>query len=106
MIIQQTIEDKLQTIFTPSHLEVINESFMHNVPPGSESHFKVVMVSKIFEGQMLLNRHKKVNECLADELKNKIHALSLQLLTPAEWVLKNGQSTASPPCLGGSKTSH
>ncbi|MFT6899708.1 MAG: BolA protein, partial [Paraglaciecola sp.] len=46
MIIQDRIQGKLTATFTPSHLEVINESFMHNVPQGSESHFKVVIVSE------------------------------------------------------------
>ena len=37
MKIQNAIQQKLQTHFAPSHLEVINESAMHNVPAGSES---------------------------------------------------------------------
>jgi BolA protein len=44
MIIQQAITEKLQTALVPAHLDVINESHMHNVPPGSESHFKVIVV--------------------------------------------------------------
>lgn len=39
--IQASIEEKLSQELTPVHLEVINESFMHNVPKGSETHFKV-----------------------------------------------------------------
>jgi stress-induced morphogen len=45
MIIEQTITRKLAERFNPAHLEITNESFMHAVPPGSESHFKVVVVS-------------------------------------------------------------
>ena len=35
-------------------MEVMNESYMHNVPKGSETHFKVVVVSPKFEGQPLI----------------------------------------------------
>ena len=33
----------------PTHLEIINESYMHNVPKGSETHFKVVVISDVFD---------------------------------------------------------
>ncbi|GAK85288.1 cell division protein BolA [Vibrio ponticus] len=49
-MIEETIQTKLHQQLSPTHLEVINESYMHNVPPGSESHFKVIVVSEQFEG--------------------------------------------------------
>ena len=58
MTIQSIIEQKLEQAFTPEFLEVVNESYMHNVPEGSESHFKVTIVSKDFEGKMLIGRHR------------------------------------------------
>ena len=85
MATQATIKDKLNDYLNPMHLEVINESHMHNVPPGSESHFKVTVVSDKFEGRMLLNRHRMINEALAEELKGRIHALAIHTLTPDEW---------------------
>lgn len=51
MALQALIEQKLQAELEPVHLDVINESGMHNAPPGAESHFKVVVVSKKFEGE-------------------------------------------------------
>ena len=51
--VQETIEKKVRESLDPVHLEVINESHMHSVPPGSESHFKVVVVSSKFEGKQL-----------------------------------------------------
>ena len=80
--------------------QVINESSGHNVPKGSESHFKVVVVSAAFDGVKLLERHRQVNDCLADELANSIHALSIKAQTPAQWE-KNPAVGTSPPCLGG-----
>ncbi len=97
------IESKLNNHFKPLHLEVHNESHMHNVPEGSESHFKVVVVSTDFEGQKLLARHRAVNETLDAELKGGIHALSIHAMTPDEWFAKGGKIPESPPCLGGGK---
>ena len=103
MSVQSTIEQKLTNSLTPSHLEVINESYMHNVPPGSESHFKVVIVTDVFDGISRVRRHQQVNGILAKELKEDIHALSMQTMTPDEWLANGGQIMASPDCLGGSK---
>jgi len=103
MSVQTEIEAKLIAALNPDHLEVINESGNHNVPPGSESHFKVVIVSQAFDGKMLIARHRMINEVLAEELQHKIHALALHTYTPAEWYEISGQAPASPPCLGGSK---
>jgi BolA protein len=101
MTIQATIEDKLRQGFSPTHLEVINESHMHNVPPGSESHFKVFIVSDRFEGQKRVARQRAVNKALADELAGGVHALSMHTLTPAEWDERSQEDLASPACLGG-----
>ena len=101
--IEQKIEQKLADNFDLLHLEVINESDNHNVPPGSESHFKVVLVSPDFNGQGLVVRHRSVNKVLADELANNIHALALHTYTEKDWQDKNGEAPMSPPCLGGAK---
>ncbi len=85
MTIQQLIEAKLTAALSPSVLEVINESHMHRVEPGSESHFKVVIVSEHFSGQRLLARHRQVNSVLADELAGAVHALALHTYTETEW---------------------
>ena len=103
MTIQTTIEEKITQALQPQHLEVANESHMHNVPPGSESHFKVTVVSDEFDGKMLVARHRMLNHLLKDELAGPIHALSLHTLTPVEWQEKHGEIRKSPPCLGGSK---
>ena len=102
MKIQQQITEKLTTVFEPLHLEVINESANHNVPAGSESHFKVVIVSSLFESKRLIQRHRMVNQCLADELANHIHALAMHTYEPAEWQTTPTVAN-SPDCLGGSK---
>ena len=101
MNIQATIEKKLNNTLQPDFLEVLNESNMHS-GPATESHFKVVAVSKAFEGKMLIARHRMINEALADEL-NTIHALSLHTMTPDEYFEKAGKVADSPQCGGGGK---
>ncbi len=103
MTIQQIIESKISERLSPTHLEVHNESSMHNVPPSSESHFKVTVVSEQFEGKNLLKRHRMLNETLAEELAGPVHALAMHTMTPSEWVKKGGKVPLSPPCHGGSK---
>lgn len=106
--IQETITQKLNDAFSPEHLEVINESYMHSVPEGSESHFKVTIVCDDFKGKMLIARHRLVNKVLDEELSKDreqggIHALALHTLTMEEWFEK-GKVPDSPECLGGGKT--
>ena len=103
MTVQSTIESKLMGNLNLQHMEVINESSQHNVPPGSESHFKLVLVSNDFTDKMLIKRHRMINEILADELQGQIHALSMHTYTEQEWQEKSGQAPMSPPCLGGGK---
>jgi BolA protein len=103
MTVQQSIETKIASALAPSHLEVVNESHMHAVPPGSESHFRVVVVSEHFEGLPLVRRHQTVNQLLERELEEGLHALSMQTLTGAEWARRGGQTLASPACHGGGK---
>lgn len=102
MSTQARIEEKLAGSIELQHLDVINESSNHNVPTGSESHFKVVLVSDSFGGQQLVARHRLVNQILRDELANDIHALAIHTYTPDEWRDKHGEAPMSPPCLGGS----
>lgn len=103
MSMQTQIETKLANGLSVRHLEVINESSSHNVPPGSESHFKIVVVAPEFEGQSLIKRHRMINAILADELKDRIHALAMHTYTEAEWNGMSGNAPKSPPCLGGGK---
>lgn len=102
MSMQGTIEEKLSSEFELEYLLVENESHLHNVAPGSESHFKVTIVSPRFDNQMLIKRHRLVNKALQQELR-QIHALALHTLTPHEWQARQGQVADSPKCRGGGK---
>jgi BolA protein len=102
MTMQALIEQKLASEFETEYLQVENESHMHNVAPGSESHFKVTIVSDSFRDQMLIKRHRMVNKTLQQEMK-QIHALALHTLTPDEWQARAGNVADSPHCRGGGK---
>jgi BolA protein len=104
MSIQQQIQSKLDEALDPSVLEVVNESHMHNVPPGSESHFKITVVSQAFDGKMLVARHRIINTLLADELAGPVHAIALHTYTPDEYFERAGAVPESPPCHGGDKS--
>lgn len=100
--VEASIRGKLSTAFNPTFFDVINESYKHNVPKGSESHFKVVIVSEAFEGKALIQRHRMVNHALSEELKNSVHALSIQAVTPTQWD-SDPTVNKTPNCLGGDK---
>ncbi|WP_020558637.1 BolA family protein [Thiofilum flexile] len=102
MHIQTQIEATLQATFAPDFLQVENESHLHNVPQGSESHFKVTLVSERFTGKTLVSRHRLVNQALSIEL-SQIHALALHTLTPEEYFARAGKVADSPLCMGGAK---
>lgn len=103
MNVQQSIEAKLVGGLAAVHLEVLNESHMHSVPPNSETHFKVIVVSDDFAGKTRVARHQTINGLLADELAGPVHALSIQAHTPDEWTARGGVILDSPQCLGGGK---
>jgi len=102
MSMQTLIEQKLASEYETEYLQVENESHMHNVAPGSESHFKVTIVSDSFRDQMLIKRHRMVNKTLQQEMQ-QIHALALHTLTPEEWQTRAGSVADSPQCRGGGK---
>ncbi|NWN92184.1 BolA/IbaG family iron-sulfur metabolism protein [Marinobacter adhaerens] len=105
MKMQSAIEAKLADAFDVSILHVENESHKHSVPPNSETHFKVTMVSSAFAGQMKVKRHQAIYKVLAEELEmaGGVHALALHLYSPEEWEASGQVAPASPDCMGGSK---
>lgn len=102
MSVQQLLETKIMQALQPEFLRVVNESSGHNVPRGSETHFRVLVVSAAFEGVPLVGRHRLVNAALAQELQGGVHALAIDALTPEQWRARGEASlSASPACQGG-----
>ncbi|XP_055615590.1 bolA-like protein DDB_G0274169 isoform X2 [Toxorhynchites rutilus septentrionalis] len=99
--IENAIRDGLAAELAPMHLEIINESYMHNVPKGAETHFKVLVVSEQFDGLPLIKRHRRVNEIVKQKLEgNFVHALSIEAKTPSQWN-DTYKVEPSPNCRGG-----
>lgn len=100
-VVQRAVEQKLKDEFTPLYLTVENESHMHSVPPNSETHFKVTLVSDVFDGIRQVKRHQLIYKVLNEELAGPIHALALHTFDPTQW--ENANVPDSPNCLGGGK---
>ena len=88
MRVEEEITKKLRQAFAPVALEVVNDSHRHAGHAGSpqtgESHFSIKVVSESFAGKSRVERHRMVNQVLADELAGKVHALAISALTPEE----------------------
>ncbi len=88
MRVEEQITIKLRQAFAPVALEVVNNSHRHAGHAGSpqtgESHFSIKVVSESFAGKSRVERHRMVNEVLAEELKGSIHALAISALAPEE----------------------
>ena len=98
---EELIHSILQDELLPEYLEVVNESSQHNVPPNSETHFKVTIVSSAFEDLGRVRRHQLVYQALAELLSGPVHALALHTYTNAEWIKLENNVPSSPQCLGG-----
>ena len=94
--IESTIKNLLIDKFNPSLLSITNESYMHNVPEGSESHFKIVLVSDSFKDISKIKQHQKIYKVLG-KLMNSIHALSIYSFDEMEYK-NNPVIIDSPNC--------
>jgi BolA protein len=84
MSIRDTITQKLNSAFTPEHLEVIDESSRHQGHAGwregGETHFRVRIATRHFDGLGRLAQHRAVMDTLDNELKGSVHALAIEVL--------------------------
>jgi BolA protein len=85
---KERMTQKLAAAFAPSRLDVIDEPAKHHGHAGwregGETHFRVEIVSEAFAGKSRIDRHRAVNAVVADELKERVHALALVLRAPGE----------------------
>jgi BolA protein len=82
------IETVLRDRFAPSVLQVVDDSAKHaghaGAQPGGETHYSLLLVSDQFRGLGRVERHRLVNQALADEFGAGLHALALTLKAPGE----------------------
>ncbi|HXY57169.1 MAG TPA: BolA family protein [Methylocystis sp.] len=88
--VKARIETKIAAAFAPRHVSVVDESRQHaghgrhHHHPGGETHFRVEIVSDAFSGKSQLERHRMVYAVLAEELKERVHALAVTAKAPGE----------------------
>lgn len=84
----EAIKTKLAAAFSPLSLEVKDESHLHaghqNFDGSGGTHFRVIMQAEQFNNQTRLQRHRAINDALAEELSSTVHALALELTAPGE----------------------
>jgi len=88
MTYQQRIRDKLTRSLEPDSLDIHDDSVRHNGHAGShpqgETHFSIRIVSPSFSGLTRVARHRLVYEILAEELRERIHALTIKAISPTD----------------------
>ena len=80
------METKLRVAFAPSALEIIDESPQHQghvgARPDGESHFRIKIVAAAFQGKSRVEQHRMINQVLALELRERVHALAIEATAP------------------------
>jgi BolA protein len=88
MTTRDLIMEKLTNTFKPLHINVVDESHHHvghsGHRPGGQTHFRVYIVAEAFKGKSRLERHRMVNDTLANELRTGVHALAIHATAPGE----------------------
>ena len=85
---RERITAKLTEAFTPTQLDVQDETHQHaghaGSRPGGETHYRVRIVSEAFRGKNRIEQHRMVNGVLADELAGGVHALAIHASAPSD----------------------
>lgn len=100
---QERLHDALFVELNPDILLIEDESGQHHVPSGAESHYKIVAVSTHFNTLNRVARHRLVNSLVSQEFSKGLHALSLHLFTPEEWLTRTTDVQDSPKCRDGKR---
>jgi len=86
MSASDTITAKLTERFAPAFLDVIDESMQHyghaGWREGGETHFRVRIATRHFDGLSRVAQHRAVMDVLDAELKGRVHALVIEVLPP------------------------
>lgn len=86
--VQENIRQKIEEALAPTDLEIVDESHLHaghtGARPEGETHFRISVVSRLFEGKSRVARQRLIYDVLKDELAGPVHALSLSTKTQDE----------------------
>ncbi len=83
----QRITQLLQTAFSPTHLEVTDDSARHaghaGARPEGQTHFTVANVAEAFRGKSRVETHRMVYAVLAGLFEQGLHALAITARAPS-----------------------
>ncbi|MFI3191111.1 cell division protein BolA [Crenothrix sp. D3] len=82
-----TIRRLLTEAIKPETLEILDNSAAHAGHAGARSgggHYNVTIIADVFEGKSLVQRHQLIYQALGDLMKQQIHALGINALSPSE----------------------
>ena len=83
----ENIKKLLNAEFNPDLLEILDNSAAHAGHAGARSgggHYHVTIIAEVFEGKSLVQRHQLIYKALSDLMKQEIHALGINALSPSE----------------------
>lgn len=83
----EKIRARLDATFSPAQCQLTDESALHAGHAGAASgggHYRLHLVSAVFEGKNRINRHRLVYDCLRDMMDKDLHAIAITALAPSE----------------------
>lgn len=85
----KTIKAKIEKELDPDSVEVINESHLHaghqeSFDGSGETHLRIRIVARQFEGMNRVNRHRAINALVAEEIAEGLHAIAIDAKAPSE----------------------
>jgi acid stress-induced BolA-like protein IbaG/YrbA len=82
LVTPESVKSGIEGGLACEHVEVV----------GDGQHFQALIVSAQFAGRSRVQRHQLVYQALGERMREEIHALSMQTLTPDEWKKASGSS--------------
>ena len=88
MSLKDWITATLRERLDPASLAVEDESHQHaghaGWREGGETHFRIDVVSDVFQGKSRVERHRMVNDALRGAFERGLHALAIKAKAPGE----------------------
>ena len=75
MVTPESIKQSITAGLACAHVEVA----------GDGTHWEALVVSPAFDGLSRIKQHQLVYAAMGDRMREEVHALSMQTLTPAQW---------------------
>ena len=82
MIIYDEIKEKINRKINPENITLIDNSSLHTKHKSFDAnklHLKIIIESKKLKKMNKVDAHKEVFSILKNEMKNKIHALEIEI---------------------------